>query len=55
LIAVAGGPYLGAAIGNLVGGPIDKLPPLYFPDVSLTVFLITTALIVACLLVGADL
>jgi hypothetical protein len=55
LIAVAGGPHLGAAIGNIVGGPVDKLPPPYFPEVSPTVLLITIALIVACLLVDADL
>jgi hypothetical protein len=54
LIVVARGPYL-SAIGDIVGGSVDKLPPPYFPEVSPTVLLITISLIVALLVVGADL
>jgi hypothetical protein len=44
-----------STIGQIVSGPGDKLPPPYFPEISLTVLLITIALVVALLIVGADL
>jgi hypothetical protein len=52
---VTGGPYVYAAIGEIAGGHGNKLPPPYLPEINLTVLLITTALVVALLVVGADL